>query len=206
MQDLVIIGAGGHAKTVIEIAECSGSYKILCLVDKLREGENIFDYPIRSDIAALPVCNFVVAIGDNKIRAQEFLRLCNLNWRPVNLIHPQSIVSKRCQMGEGNTIAPGVILNAGAVIGSNCIINTGSMIDHDCTIESHVHVGPGCHLAGSIHVGEGAFLGIGSVVLPKIRIGAWSNSGGGSVIIDTLQDHDTVAGVPAKSLLTKSTV
>lgn len=192
-----IIGAGGHAKVVIEIAELL-NYDIDGIFDQNENIKTILNYPVSHNPESLSdQANIFYALGSN------FKRKKNAeNFRPadINLIHPSAIVSKRIKMGIGNVIMPGVIINSSTIIGNHCIINTGASVDHDCEIEDYVHISPNAALAGNIKVMEGAQIGIGASLKQNVKIGKWSVVGAGSVVISDVPDNVVVVGNPARYL------
>jgi acetyltransferase EpsM len=95
-------------------------------------------------------------------------------------------------------ILEGVVINTGTSIGKHCIINTSSSLDHHNKISDFVHIAPGTHTGGNVEIDEGAFLGIGTSVIPGIKIGKWSIIGAGSVVIEDVPDYATVVGVPGR--------
>jgi UDP-perosamine 4-acetyltransferase len=101
-------------------------------------------------------------------------------------------------MGRGVVVMAGAVVNACATIGDLAIINTGATVDHDCVIGRAVHVAPQCGLAGCVTVGDGAMLGVGTKVIPGIRIGADATVGAGSVVVRNINDAALAMGVPAK--------
>ncbi len=198
--NLVIFGAGGHAKVAIDAALRQGKYTPYAFIDELTYGHTLFNIPVKKDVDQADNVSFIVAIGDNKVRKQKYGLCLARGWRPATIIHPSAVIADDVSVGQGTVIFAGAIINTATIIGDNCIINTGATIDHDCLLGDHVHIGPGCHLAGDITVEEGSLMGIGSVVIPKIKIGKWAITGAGAAIINNVEDEDTVVGVPARTV------
>jgi len=194
-----VIGAGGHAKVVIDAIIQEGKYEVTALVDPAKTGQ-AGQFPIISDTGGLSPGSFVVAIGDNKTRTKLYDQLINDGWTPVSIVHPKAIVAADVVIGFGTVVFAGAIINACARIGANSIINTGAIIEHDCAIGNNSHIAPGCSLAGGVSVGDNSLLGIGSSVLPSIKIGSGVIVGAGSCVIRDVGDGLQVAGVPAKSI------
>jgi sugar O-acyltransferase (sialic acid O-acetyltransferase NeuD family) len=144
--------------------------------------------------------DFVIAVGDNRKRAQNFRLAIENRLLPTALVHPSAVVSSSASIGRGTVIMPGVIVNAGAVIGENCIINSGAVIEHDCRIGAHAHISPRAALGGGVTVGTLAHVGIGAVVLPYATIGEESIVGAGAVVLREAPARCTVVGVPARTL------
>lgn len=202
-RDIVIIGAGGHAKVVISTL-FELNFKIVGILDDdpNKWNQKVFNVPIIGPIELLKTGNYelgIVAIGDNKIRNEIVNKYGNFcKW--VSIIHPFSYVHPSVQIGEGSVIFAGVVIQPDVIIGKHVIVNTSASIDHDCNIEDFVHIAPGCHLAGGVYVGEGSLIGIGSSIIPYKKVGKWSIIGAGSVVINDIPDCVTVVGVPARIL------
>lgn len=190
-----IIGASGHAKVVIDIAEIIG-YCIAKVYDQDEKKVNILNYPICHSFINIPK-ESIIAIGNNQIRKQ-IANTFNLE-API-IIHPSSNISKYSVLGVGTVVMPGVSINAGARIGNHCIINTNSSIDHDCIISDFVHVSPNASLAGNVEVGEGSHIGIGASIIQGVKIGKNCIVGAGAVVIKDVMDGITVVGNPAREL------
>ena len=153
-----------------------------------------------SDPVWLSLANFrfVVAIGDNRIRASIFERLISRGGTPVTILHPNSIVSKKSIVGPGTVVMAGAIVNSGAEVGSNCILNTSCSVDHDCRLGDHVHLCPGVRLAGNVRIGSHTMLGTGCCVVPGQKIGSGTMVGAGAVVIRDLPDSCCAYGNPAR--------
>lgn len=201
---LVIVGAGGHAKIVIDtvrqINRVSPTYSIVGLVDDVTGTTELCGFPVASAIEQFDSDCFVVAIGDNKVRKEKFEQLVSKGLQAATIMHPGAIVSPDAKIGEGTLVVAGAVINIAATVGSNCIINTTASIDHDCAIGNHCHIGPGAVLAGNVVVGEGAFLGIGTKVIPHVCIGDWATAGAGAVLVGNVSAGAKVVGVPARPI------
>jgi sugar O-acyltransferase (sialic acid O-acetyltransferase NeuD family) len=197
---LNIFGIGGHSKVVIEAAELSG-WKIMFVYDDdvSTHGKTVNGRLIKGKISKSVCGNAIIAIGLNKIRRDFCTKLSNATW--VTIIHPEAVISKDVELGEGTIVMAGAILQSGTKIGRHCIINTGACIDHDCEIGDFVHVGPNSSLAGNIKIHEGTFIGIGSTISNSVSIGSWSLIGAGSVVVHDLPSDCKAFGVPAKPII-----
>jgi sugar O-acyltransferase (sialic acid O-acetyltransferase NeuD family) len=204
-QSIVVFGAGGHAKVVIDIIRQEAKFEIQAIVDPITTRTELYGYSICCDHADLKPGAFVVAIGDNKVRKTVFETMRTAGWSPVAVSHPSAILAPDVEVGAGTVIMAGAVINPATIIGENCIINTGTTIDHDCQIGSHSHMAPGCNLAGTVTTGEGVFLGIGAKVIPGIKIGQWSVAGAGAVMVRDVLEDTVVVGVPARRMGVKST-
>lgn len=195
MSKISIIGASGHAKVIIEIAEETG-YSIDYIFDEDVNKTRLLSYQVFHTFEDVPL-NSIIAIGNNKIRKQIATKL-NLT-SPI-LIHPKSSISKYCEIGNGTVVMAGVSINTDAKIGNHCIINTNSSIDHDCDIKDYVHISPNVCLAGDVEIGECTHIGIGACVIQGIKIGSNCIIGAGSVVIRDVPDNVVVVGNPSRFL------
>jgi sugar O-acyltransferase (sialic acid O-acetyltransferase NeuD family) len=207
MAGLIVYGAGGHAKVVIDAIEVGGGAAGLQLADDRVEakGTSFFGYRVlggRHELLGLgePRPKVVPAIGDNASR------LAALSWLRTNdfvletVVHPSVRLGRGVRIGDGAFLAAGVVVNADTSIGEGAIINTGASVDHDCLLDEGVHVAPGCHICGNVTIGAGTLLGAGTVVIPGVRIGAAVVVGAGSTVLHDVPDGARVAGSPAKAI------
>jgi sugar O-acyltransferase (sialic acid O-acetyltransferase NeuD family) len=198
---LILFGAGGHAKVVLDAALSAG-LSVQMIVDDNPEIERMLGVKVISSKTEkwsnLVKFQFLVAVGNNHIRENIFRQLESRGGVPQNIIHSSVIVSHTAQMGRGIVVIAGAVINAGTVVGDNCIINTSASVDHDCFVGEHVHLCPGVHLAGEVTVGCRTLIGIGTVVLPGIHIGRDCIVGAGAVVNRDLADGVVAFGVPAK--------
>ena len=204
---VVIIGAGGHAKVIVDILRKDPDIELKGCTDR-RSGGFVLNVPVLGDDAILPnlyrqgIHHAFIALGNNAVRHKAYQEALELGFQFVNAISPFACISDSAVLGTGIAVMPGAIVNAEAVIGNNCIINTGASLDHDCNIGDSCHIAPGCNLSGNVTVGTGTFAGIGSKVIDGIQIGEWSIIGGGSVVIRDIPSSCTAVGVPAKVIKT----
>jgi sugar O-acyltransferase (sialic acid O-acetyltransferase NeuD family) len=198
-KNLCLLGVGGHAKVIVEMARLSG-YHVYRLYDDNPVLHNMEFYGliVSGPLYSLESGSGIISIGDNKVRKNVNERLKNIKWETV--IHPSAIIASDVEIGVGSVIMAGAIIQPGVKIGKHCIINTGSCIDHDCQINDYVHIAPNASLAGSVEVGEGALVGMSSSIIPNISIGQWSKIGAGSVVIRDQPDNCTVVGSPARPI------
>ena len=200
---IVVLGAGGHAKVVIELLRDSGERVAVC-VGGMDSPDHCLDVTVLKGDEHLQKLREAgygrafVAIGSNRIRQEVAGQARKLGFSMVNAISPHAWISRSARLGCGIAIMAGAVVNAEAVIGDFAIINTGTTVDHDCIIGQAVHLAPQCALAGSVVIEDGAFLGIGCKVIPGMRIGQGALVGAGSVVINEIPASSTVVGVPAR--------
>ncbi len=196
-----MFGAGGHAKVVLDAARQSGLNPAMIVDDAPQQGE-LDGVPVRSasdrvwtDFGHFA---FVVAIGSNGDREKKFELLRKRGGRPVSVVHPSAVIAPSAQLGLGTVCMAGVIVNASAVVGENCILNTAASVDHDCVLHAHVHLAPGVRLAGQVVVGAGVTIGLGAVLLPRVKVGERSIIGAGSVVNRPIPANVVAFGNPAR--------
>ena len=208
MSELVLWGAGGHGKVVLDVARAIGGFGTISFIDDAC-GELAHDFcgcqVFGTDrVLHLPNDNgrkqYLVSIGNNEMRAACFRRGIENRLRPVSLVHPSAVISDSARLEEGTVVMARVVINACAQIGKNCILNTAVVVEHDCRVGDHVHLSPGVVLGGCVTVRSFAHLGIGAIVLPGAEIGEGSIVGAGAVVIDLVPPGTTVVGIPARNL------
>jgi len=207
MMNILIIGAGGHGQVVADILHCMRlSNPEVCLIGYLDDnpdshGNIILGVRVLGPPAALRQIAHdavIVAIGDNQVRSRYFDDLRQAGETLAIARHPQSIIASDVKIGCGSMICAGAIVNTGACIGENVILNTGCSVDHHSRIGKHAHIAPGAHLGGEVNVGDGTLVGLGSSIIPRCSVGAWSIVGAGAVVHRDIPDSATAIGVPAK--------
>lgn len=171
-QRIILIGAGGHCKSCIEVIEQEGSLLIVGIVDvEDKVGQNILGYPIigtDDDIEELKnkTDGFLITIGqigEPKVRKVLYKHLKTIGAKIFTVIAKSAIVSNHSEIGEGTIVLNGAIVNADAKIGANCIINTRSIIEHDVVIGEHCHVSTGAIINGGASLGNDSFYGSSAV-------------------------------------------
>ncbi|MCY2953712.1 MAG: acetyltransferase [Planctomycetota bacterium] len=204
--NVVIIGAGGHGRVVLDILRLAGHHTPVGFIDADASLANttVAGLPVLGPVNLLDklrrqdVRGAVVAIGDNRIRSSyaELVGQCGLEL--VNAIHLSAVISSTVQLGRNTVIAAGAVVGTDARIADSVIINTSAVVDHECRIGSAVHICPGVLLAGRVVVEDGAFVGLGAKVLPCLRIGLHAIVGAGAVVLEDVPAAATVVGVPAR--------
>jgi len=205
---LLLIGAGGHCKVIVDLLLKSKEHDVVGIIDlKERIGGNVFGVPVvGTDLDLLKFfkegikhCFISIgSVGDSNLRAKLYGIARKVGFIFPNLIHPSALVSLQAALGVGNYIAPRVVINAGTQIGDNCIFNTGAIIEHDCKIGDFVHLSPGVILSGGVAVGDYSHVGTGSVVIHNLEIGANVIVGAGSVVTKNIRKNMIAYGNPCK--------
>jgi len=203
--EVVIVGAGGHAKVIIELFRSLGA-TIVGLTDADDTPRNVLGVAVLGDDSVLPgllgrgVKNAFVALGDNELRLDVGLSLQALGFNLMTAVSPHAAVSPSARLGDGVAVMAGAVINADAEVGDLVIVNSGAIIEHDVVLERACHIGPGAVLAGQVRVGQSALLGAGSRVVPGRRIGEGAVIGAGGCVARDIPAHVVAVGVPAIAL------
>jgi sugar O-acyltransferase (sialic acid O-acetyltransferase NeuD family) len=199
--ELVVMGAGGHAKVIVAACLQLGARVVACLDDDpAKAGAHVLGVPVRARCSELvgPQLPMLLAIGHNAARKRLATELGLLGVRFATLVHPQAFVDPHVALSHGVVVFAGAVVQPGTTLGAHAIVNTSASIDHDCHVGDFVHVAPGCHLAGNVTLGEGVFLGVGTSVIPGRAVGEWTTVGAGAAVVRDLPPHVTAVGVPAR--------
>lgn len=203
---LLVIGAGGHAKVVIDVARAAGWNPVAAL-DPMGSGHHCAEVPVVGDddmaeqLFGEGLRLAVVAIGANRLRARLGDRLQALGFQCPAIVHPSAIISPYACVGDGSVVMPGAIINSGAQVGSFAIINTGAIVEHDCRVGNGAHVAPRAVMGGNVDIGDLVLFGIGSVARPETMIEQGATVGAGSVVVSRIEAGQTVVGAPARPKL-----
>jgi len=191
MKEIILIGGGGHCRSVIDVIEQEGQFKIVGIVDKaLLFGTDVLGYPVFGndlDIEKLAkqYSYALVTIGQIKSSEQR-VKLFDLAKKSgfilPSIVSPRSYISKHAYIGSGVVIMHDVLINANASIGDNSIINSKALIEHDSIVGEHCHISTNTTINGSVIIEPECFIGSGSVVRESITIKKNSFIKAGSLI------------------------
>ena len=204
MLPFVIIGAGGHARVVIELARATNAFSVCGLIDPRPSAQTVLGVPVIGGDEKLRVLqregigHAFVAIGDNRIRQKVAMQLALHGFIQPALTHPSAVLSPSARVEPGSLVMARAVLGTEAVLAAGAILNTGAVADHDCILSAYCHVAPGSALAGAVTVGERTLVGVGSSVKPGVRIGSDTVIGAGAAVVDDVANGVTAVGVPAR--------
>jgi len=194
---LAILGFGGHAKVIKEIASLNGYNKYI-FFDDYKKNKIIIGNSKDLLKNKKKIDNLFIAIGDNNLRKEKFIELKKY-FNIVTLIHPKSIISlNNVVIGKGSVVMAGAIINPSVKIGSCCIINTGAIVDHETVVKDYVHISPGVKIGGQVQIGTSSWLGIGSTVINNIKIKNNVLLGANSLLTKNAHKNSKYIGNPAK--------
>lgn len=202
---LILIGGGGHCKSVIEVAESAG-YEIKGILDMPDEvGKEVLPgHKVIGTDDEIPQyveeCDFIITVGFIKnpaLRIKLYNKVKAAGGRLATIIASTAHVSKYAELGEGTVIMHHAFVNAGAKIGDNCIINTFVNIEHDAEVGNQCHISTGTMVNGECKIGENCFIGSQSVCANCIEIASDIIVGAGSVVRKSIRLKGIYAGNPA---------
>ncbi len=203
-----MIGAGPHACVVIDIVHEAGLYDIVGIIDSKKDiGSDFFGYPIigrQEDLAELvaqyEIEGGIVCIGDNYWRGfvVKFILDHIPGFEFVNAIHPSCVISKSSQIGGGNVIMAGVIINPYARIENHCIVNTNSSLEHFCIMHDFSSLSAGVTTGGYVEIGQFTAVALGVTLFDRIKIGEHTVIGSSALVTKDVGDRVLVYGVPAR--------
>lgn len=207
MEEVYIIGAGTYGEAMYELAEDCG-YKVIGYLDEDNQKINTYVMGVKvvgkfSDYTDEEIRekNFIVAIGNNKIRCDIMTRINNANGVTPTLIHPTVQVSKSAKIGKGVYIQAGAVIWTKAEIGDFVIVSPNTVIAHHTKIHKACLISTLCAVGANIEIGEYSFFGIGSIVITGVKkIGKNVYLGAGTTVIKDADDNVLLVGSPAKKL------
>jgi sugar O-acyltransferase (sialic acid O-acetyltransferase NeuD family) len=211
MQRVVIIGAGGFGREVLDIFEADNKrlkrWEILGFIDEnprlhgeilrgyeILGGLEFFSQTENSDVKT------VVAVGEPAKRKKIVEKARNHSVEFCNIIHPSLVKSSFVEFGKDVIVTAGCIFTNNIKIGNHVIINLDVTIGHDTVIEDFVTLSPGVHISGLNHISKGVYIGTGAVTIQKTQIGEWSTIGAGAVVVKDIPKRVIAVGVPAKPI------
>ena len=203
--ELLLFGAGGHARVVADAALRSGQWGTVRASDRndavcmgeLLPGVKLYTVPSLSQLSSMG-CAVHVSIGSNVSRQREaavlgFERL-------ATVVHPNAVVSPDATVGAGCFLAAGSVLAPGAQLGLGVVVNHAAVVDHDVHIGAFSHIAPGAVLGGAARIGARVLIGAGAVVLPGVSVCDDAVIGAGAIVTISVLTAGTWVGVPARRL------
>ena len=200
---LLLVGAGGHAKSCIDVIEQEDKFQIIGLVGSPNEvGAHVLGYEVlgTDDVLTefLSLSKFALIavgqIGTNDLRSTLFSKIAKIGFKLPVIMSPIAYVSTRAVMGKGSVVMHHATINAGAKIGNNCIINSHALIEHDVTVEDHCHIATSATINGGSTVGKSSFVGSGTIIRESITIGQSCSIGMGISVRHDLPPNSQFVG------------
>ncbi len=196
---ILIYGAGGHAKALMDMVRQIGDYAIAGIVDddKLLSGKQVLGIPVLGTRALLPsligqgvklAANGVGGIIDIAVRVRVFEVLESAGFTFPALIHLRATVEPSAKVGDGVQVFANAYVGSEAVLHQKCMVNTNAVVSHDCEIGSYTHIAPGVLLAGHVQIGERTLVGMGVTTTIGVKIGSGVRIGNGAIVLADVPD------------------
>lgn len=210
---LLLIGGGGHCKSVLDSLYQSNDFAEIGIIDKQENvGGLILDTPIIGSDDDLPslfkqgyneAFITVGSVGNSSNRLELTELIKSIGFKNPNVIDPSATISRYCNFDQGIYVGKRAVINAGSTIGNGAIINTSVTVEHDCEIGDFVHLASGSVLCGEVTVREQTHIGANSVVKQVVVIGSGVMIGMGSVVLQNIPSNVIAYGNPCKEVLSK---
>lgn len=210
MDNLILVGGGGHCKSVLDSLKKSNKFKVVGILDikenvgVLVDGVEIIgtdeDYKKLYFKGIKHAFITIGSITSTALREKIYHELNSIGFELPIIIDSSALVSPNAQIGQGTFVGKGAIINASSKIGHNCIINTGTIVEHDCNIGDFTHIAPGATLSGAVTVGNSSLIGTNSTVIQGIKIGCNTVIGAGSVVVKDIKNNAFAYGNPCREV------
>lgn len=210
MKKILIIGASGHAKVIIDIIEKRNEYEIIGFIDSYKKpNQKVMTYNILGDEKLIPklmktknVIGGVIAIGDNwsRKKVRDYIKSIAPKFKFLPAIHPNAILYNNLKIKQGVVIMGGVIVNSDSKIEEFGILNTGASLGHDSIMNKFSSLAPAVTVGGNVTIGAFSAISIGATIIQCIRIGKHTVVGAGSLVLNNLGNYLVAYGVPAKKI------
>lgn len=208
MEEIILLGGGGHCESVIDTIKGSSLFHIIGILDRPEKvGDVIAGVPVIGVDSNLQswkekgVKNAFItigSIGDTNLRQKLYQNAKDEGFYFPTIIDKTAIISKRTKIKEGTFIGKGAIINTSVKIGEQTIINSGAIVEHDSTIGNYCHIAPGTTLSGNVTIGNFTHIGTNTTIIQGIEIGEGTMIGAGSVVISNIGNHRVAYGNPCK--------
>jgi sugar O-acyltransferase (sialic acid O-acetyltransferase NeuD family) len=208
LTSILLVGAGGHAASCIDVIEQHGGFTVVGLIGEAHEvGQSVLNYPVLGTDADLPALiahhrNALVTVGQIKspqLRMRLFERLKRLGATLPAIISPRGYVSPHARVGEGTIVMHGAVVNARASVGNNCILNTLSLVEHDAIVADHCHIATAAVINGEVTIAAGTFVGSNTSIRQCVHIGERCLIGMGQRILADCEADTTVPPLEERS-------
>lgn len=205
-QPVVLLGAGGHARVVLDVLRLRGHSIIGVCAPELLPGSRWEGVEVLGDDAALGaldpnevrLANGIGLVPGGMVRRRAHETFSEKGYQWLTLEHPSSLRAADGNLKDGVQLMAGVVVQPGYRFGTGVVVNTGAVVDHDCQLNEHVFVGPGAVLCGGVKAGRGVFIGAAAVILPQVELGDNAIIGAGAVVARSVEAGCMAVGNPAR--------
>jgi sugar O-acyltransferase (sialic acid O-acetyltransferase NeuD family) len=200
---VVVVGGSDQGRQTIDVLEAAGHHRIVGVIDPaLAAGTPVSGHPVLDfdDADRQGADGFVVAVGDNWVRAEVVARTraARPDWELVHAVHPAAVVARDAVLGAGATLMAGAVVSNGCVVGEGLLMGTNASIDHDNVVGAYASLAPGATTGGTVRIGDRTAVGLGASVIHGVTIGNHVVVGAGAVVVRDVPDRVVAFGVPAE--------
>ncbi|WP_339895428.1 NeuD/PglB/VioB family sugar acetyltransferase [uncultured Algibacter sp.] len=210
MKNILIYGASGHSKMIVDIILKNKNYTIKGLVDSYKPiDEDIYGYKVIGNLVTLPklikehnIHGIVIGIGDNSTRKKAYDNIANIapDLEFVSIVHPSVILAHDITIPKGTVIMAGVVINANAKVGEFCILNTKSSLGHDSNMSDFSSLASGTIIGGNVQIGYCSAICLSASITQNISIGKHTVIGAGSLVLKSIGDCKQAFGIPINTI------
>ncbi|SDI44287.1 acetyltransferase [Winogradskyella thalassocola] len=210
MKNILIYGASGHAKMIIDIIHRNNKHKIIGFLDSYKpRNKDIFGYKIIGNLDTLPtlieqhnIQGIVIAVGDNSNRQKAYNNISKItsNLEFVPIVHPSAIIARDVVISEGAVVMPSVVINANAKIGRFTILNTMSSLGHDSVMSDFSSLASGATIGGNVNIGLCSAICLKTTIIQNISVGDHTIIGAASLVVKSIGDLKKAFGSPIHTI------
>ena len=198
---LVIIGAGGFGREALGWVRDSTEDEVVAFYDESTPHEEVMGVPVVKSFDSLKHSDFLVAVGDPKLRKMLYEMAVAAGLHPcMPIIHPSVICGAEVAVGRGSIVCPNVVLTVNVVIHDNCLLNLACTVGHDARIRSHSVLSPGANISGNVVLEECVQVGTNAAIRERVKVGAGSVIGMGAVLLKDVPPDAVMVGNPARPM------
>ncbi len=209
MSKIVIFGASGHARVVLDIIKRMDQYEVIGIIDGSDCGsrESIFNHRILGCDEDLPriIDDFgvdcgIIAVGDNYRRCMIHRKIIGMcpGFKLGTAVHPGASMAEDVTVGEGSVVMAGAVINSGCRIGRSCILNTNCSLDHDSEMEDFSSFAPGVTAGGNVTIATCSAISIGAIIKHGVRVGEHAVVGAGAIVMRDVPSFTVSYGQPCR--------
>jgi len=206
--DILVFGASGHAKVVIDAIEREGKFSVAGLIDNYKQlGFECNGHFVIGNLKDLPsfleqgqVAGGILAISDNWTRSvvREQIKQIMPGFNFVSIVHPRANIGNKTTIGPGTIVLAGANVGPSCSVGAHCIINTLASLDHDSVMEDYSSLAPSAITGGNVNIGSFSAICLGAKIIHKISIGPQTVIGAGAIVVKDIPSNCVAYGTPAK--------
>ncbi|WP_430468003.1 acetyltransferase [Winogradskyella ouciana] len=213
MKNILIYGASGHAKMIVDIIQKNNTHNFLGFIDSYKPiNDDVYGFKVLGNLELLPslikkfdIDGIVIGIGNNDTRLLAYKNIIDVapNLEFIPIVHPSAILANDIIIPEGTVVMPGAIVNANAKVGKFCLLNTKSSLGHDSIMSDFSSLASGATIGGNVKIGFCSTICLSASVAQNITIGDYTTIGGGALVLKPIGDHKLAFGVPINTIKDK---